>query len=154
MDHKNPTKEAINNGWINPLIAKIVKDPRIKFEISDEDYIEAINHMILLLNLGTGLNTAIGYENSTRTDKIFNLYCIYEREERSTNMALTDKEMANVPEKPMTFREFIESMLDEVDENDMDKVVEFNTSDRLGLFYLSIYEEDGKICIDIGEDDE
>ena len=27
MDHRNPTKEAINNRWTNPLISKIVKDP-------------------------------------------------------------------------------------------------------------------------------
>lgn len=79
MNHRNPTKEMIDNGWINPLISKIVKDPHAKFEISDEDYIEAVNHMIFLLSLRTGLNTAHGYEDSTRIDKIFNLYCIYER---------------------------------------------------------------------------
>lgn len=58
--------------------------------------------------------------------------------------------------KDMTFREFIKDITKEMEENnwDMDKEVVFNTCDDLGLYYLSIYERDGKICIDVGDEDE
>ena len=70
-------------------------------------------------------------------------------------MPITDQDILDSL-KPMTFRGFIKEMMKEMEKNgwDMDKEVAFNTCDDLGLYYLSIYERDGKICIDIGDEDE
>lgn len=59
-------------------------------------------------------------------------------------------------EKGMILNEFIKDLKDEVKNNPkLGKLeVTFETSDREGLKYLSIYEDEGKVCIDIGEKDE
>ncbi|MEW6617259.1 MAG: hypothetical protein AB1333_02450 [Patescibacteria group bacterium] len=75
-DHDNCSKTAKENGWINPLVEKVVKTGgHENFNISDKDYIEAINHLLKFLDFETGLNAeSIGYDSETREDKILNLY--------------------------------------------------------------------------------
>ncbi len=66
-----------------------------------------------------------------------------------------NKKEENPEWKEMTLKEFIEDITKEMKENNWgDKEIEFNTSDNLGLYYLSIYENDGRISIDIGDEDE
>jgi|GEM_PF-3036305 len=75
-DHINYSEVAKKNGWINPLVERVVKTGgHENFNISDKDYIEAINHLLKFLDLKTGINAiSIGYESETREDKILNLY--------------------------------------------------------------------------------
>ena len=75
-DHINYSETAKENGWINPLVEKIVKTGgHENFNISDQEYMEAINHLLKFLDFETGINaTSIGYDSETREDKILNLY--------------------------------------------------------------------------------
>jgi len=80
VDHENYSKEAKENGWINPTIEKVVKNPLDEdMIISDKDYIGALETMIFWFNFMTGLNTSIGYDDSTRHHHIYNFYNCLER---------------------------------------------------------------------------
>lgn len=67
-----------------------------------------------------------------------------------------DKREQSPEEKEMTFGEFVRDITREMEKNgwDEDKPILFNTCDSLDLYYLSIYERDGKICIDVGDEDD
>jgi len=58
----------------------------------------------------------------------------------------------------MTLKEFVKDIQKEMKENPdwADREIEFCTIDGGGLLYLSIYDREDKVCIDVGteEDDD
>jgi hypothetical protein len=67
IDHKNPEKHVVDNGWIDDTILRVVNDSLDEnMVISDKEYIKALEVMIFWLNFHTGINTSIGYEDTTR----------------------------------------------------------------------------------------
>lgn len=81
FDHRNYSKEAKENGLIDPLIEQIIKEgAHNDLKISDRNYMSAINRLIAYMSLETGLNSEmIGYETNTRENRILNFYCNLER---------------------------------------------------------------------------
>ena len=79
IDHKKPKEDAIKNNWVDPTIVRCLEDVHKKVDISDSEYIDALETMAFWLNFTVGINTSIGYENSTRSDKVCNFYWCLER---------------------------------------------------------------------------
>jgi len=74
IDHKNKNEAAIMNGWVNDTISNVVNNPIDDILIPDKEYIEALETMVFWLSFTTGINTHIGYETGTRSDRVYNFY--------------------------------------------------------------------------------
>ena len=65
------------NGWNNTIIEEVVRTGgHDSLDISDRDFVECIRILLIKIGLNLGINTAIGYENSSLEDMILNLHTI------------------------------------------------------------------------------
>ena len=56
---------------------------------------------------------------------------------------------------PMTVSEFVKQITKEMEENNwQNKPILFNTSDRSNMHWLSVYESEGIVHMDVGDDGE
>ncbi len=71
------------------------------------------------------------------------------------NCTIGEEEDADIDDFRLTLSEFIKQITKEMAENNWyDKPLAFNTENRFGLHWLSLYDRDDGVCMDIGTGDE
>lgn len=59
---------------VSELVQDVINNPHQEREISDKDYIESLEKLVVRLGMATAINVTIGYTTQDRSDILLNLW--------------------------------------------------------------------------------